>query len=111
MPRRHPIRGVPALGEDVVDVETVLEVDMHVDRVTGAEVARAALHLLGVEPLVSGTVAAAQREQPRSLELGLPNRTGLVATVDPRNDVLQVEGESGLGGAAVHLAKDPTPEP
>src|SRR5690606_9298361 len=74
--RLDSIRLAPLLGEDVVNVDLVIEEGLRLDRLAGAEVARAVAHEERVETLIRRAVARAQREQPIRLEARLLDRAG-----------------------------------
>src|SRR5699024_3141036 len=108
----HPLCHAPLLGEDMMDIDRVIEVSALLDLLTGTQIGHIMLEEKGVEALVSSTVASTQGVQPPRGELCLLHRSWLgAAPLRPGNDLGKVSGEPCFGTAPVHFAKDSAPEP
>src|SRR5699024_2593176 len=75
----HPLCHAPLLGEDMMDIDRVIEVSALLDLLTGTQIGHIMLEEKGVEALVSSTVASTQGVQPPRGELCLLHRSWLGA--------------------------------
>lgn len=92
----------PSLGEDVVDIDLVVEVGGDLDGIPSAEVPSSVPHEQGVQALVGCTLTAAHGVQPSWREVGLGNGIGFGAAVDP---LLCITGCKQHGTSARRLQK------
>ena len=102
----------PGFGKNVMNVNLFVEEGLLLDWFPFDEVAATLTHKERVYPLVSGTIAGSERQQPVRLKVSISNYCRLVfASSDPIRDFRKISGKQCIGGATVHLSEYPTPEP
>src|SRR5690349_18534666 len=109
--RRNVLPFAPGPRKDMMNVDGLIEVVIHIGPIARAPIPRTFLEEQGVQALVSCASPRAQCQQSPPGELGFSNSAWFVATTDPSDDVWKVSRKSSLSCPAVELPEHSAPEP